>query len=160
MRRALTLVAVASLALVFTLDCCRPERVGERVERAQERAIKRATGEDVDIEVGAETEVPENLPEELLYPGADVKSSVSGTTRESSSGMVTLETNSSPARVRSYYQGLTAKGWEVEATMTTSGEDGKVHTVSLSKGEFGAGITITGEKKTTIGILYGKGMNK
>lgn len=150
-KTAIFLLAVVFVA-AFTLACCNPERMAERIV---ERAMEEEGGGDVDIDLGGK--VPSDMPDELVYPGAKVVGSFSMKSDEGGGSSVVLETSSSLSRVTRYYENLDDKGWDIEMTYSGSGEGGEGSMLGMTKGKVGAAVTISKEDgKTNIAIFYGE----
>jgi len=160
MKKTIILLTAAVFVAAFVLACCRPERFAERVsERVIEKALEKEGGGDVDINVGRDVTVPENMPKELVYPGAKVTSSLSVSVQKERKQVtnVSFETRSSVTRVTTYYKGLSSKGWE--SVLTVSGTEGAQ--LILKKGDMGAIITVAeADGGTAIGVVYGEGLDE
>lgn len=157
MKKMLILTLLVTVVAGFTLSCC-----GKMFERALEEAIEEEGGEDVDIDIGGlmggKAKIPKNFPKELVYKGAKPVASFSMARGEGKGGsMLTLQTSASASRVARYYEGLDSKGWDIEAISEISTEEGEGTIYGLSKGDFGAVVTISeDDDNTVIIIIYGE----
>jgi hypothetical protein len=157
MKKTLILAMLGLIIAGFTLGCCNPEKMAERVgERVLEKALEEEGG-DVDIDVGENVTVPADMPNELVYPGSKPVSTLSVQKEGKQVTTVNFETKSSLSRVTTYYKGLSNKGWE--SVLTTTGTEGGQFI--LKKGNMGAIVTVAAsDDETSIVVAYGEGLSQ
>lgn len=120
-----------------------------------EMTITGKDGEKVTIGGGLPKDMPKDIP---VYPGSEVKGSLSGfSNKEDSSGVyLTLATKDSFDKVVAYYKAeLPKQGWTVENTLDSA--ETAMLAVKKSDNRSGA-FTISNvkdENMTTIGIMVG-----
>jgi hypothetical protein len=163
MRSVYITLSVAVLALsacgksdttMTVKDPASGEKVDVTVNKADpgDMTIKSDNGTMV-INSGADAKLPSGM---IVYPGAEVQSSVNATNSEGVGNMVMLKSKDAPEKILAFYkEKLTASGMKI--SMETSMPNGGMIIAGGEKDKPGAMVTANAEKgETVISVMMGK----